>query len=260
MKMHPFTAIELNDNFTVDLALKIGLIPVIYAAQDRNQALAGYINIYLEQEVKAEAIIRNMENFTRFLEAVSFSQGCIINVANIARECQVHVNSVHNYIAILKDLLIAHTIIPFRKRMKRNVVAHEKFYLFDCGIFRSLRPTGPLDSPHEIDGAALETLVYQNLQGWIDSSGRSLKIHFWRTQTGLEVDFVVYGNNCFYAIEVKNSNRVRPEDLRGLKAFMQDYPEATPILVYRGNERIEVDGILCVEVTEFLLGIDTFLA
>lgn len=250
-KMHPFTIAELGNVFSLDFALEKGLIPVVWSADDPDQALAGYIQIYLDQEVKAEAIVRNIENFSRFLEAISFSQGCVINVANISRECQVQVNSVRNYIAILKDLLIASTITPFRKRMKRGVVAHEKFYFFDCGLFRTLRPSGPLDKPQEIDGVALESLVYQNLCALVDRTDKA-KLYFWRTQTGLEVDFIIYGPDTFHAIEVKNSGRIRPEDLRGLKAFMQEYPEATPVILYRGNERIEIEGIMCINVTEFL--------
>ena len=130
-------------------------------------------------------------------------------MANISRECQVQVNSVRNYIAILKDLLIGSTITPFRKRIKRGVVAHEKFYFFDCGLFRALRPSGPLDKTQEIDGIALETLVYQNLSAWVDGIEKA-KLHFWRTQTGLEVDFIIYGSDVFHAIEVKNTGRIRP--------------------------------------------------
>jgi uncharacterized protein len=254
-KMHPFTAAELGNRFSLVTSLESGLIPVVHTARDSRQALAGYIQIYLDQEVKSEAIVRKIENFARFLEAISFSQGSVINIANIARECQVQVNSVRNYIAILKDLLIAHTITCFRKRMTREVVAHEKFYYFDCGVYRAIRPHGPLDRPHEIDGAALETLVCQNLLAWIDNTGGSARLHFWRTQNGREVDFIVYGPDRFLSIEVKSTDRIRPEDLRGIKAFMSDYPEAEPVFLYRGKERIVTDGILCVNVEEYLMAL-----
>jgi uncharacterized protein len=257
--MHPFTAIELKEHFSLDTSLQYGLIPVISNARDSKEALKGYINVYLDQEVKAEAIIRNIDNFVRFLEAISFSQGSVLNVAYISRECQVHANTVRNYIAILKDLLIAQTLPCFSKRMKRELVSHEKFYFFDCGLYRSLRPTGPLDRPEEIASAAIETLVYQNLRAWVDTCNYQVKLYYWRTQSGAEVDFVLYGNTHFFAIEVKNSVRVRPEDLRGLKAFMKDYPEAKPVLLYRGTEKIAIDDILCIPVTEFLLSLDTLV-
>ena len=258
--MHPFTALELKNNFSLEKALQMGTIPVVCNAREPLEALAGYINIYLDQEVKAEAIVRNIDNFVRFLETISFSQGSVLNVANISRECQVHANSIRNYIAILKDLLIAHTLPCFHKRMKRELISHEKFYFFDCGLYSSIRPTGPLDKPEEITGVSLETLVYQNLRARIDSLVIPAKLYFWRTQSGIEVDFIVYGSNLFYAIEVKNSGRVRPEDLRGLKSFLKDYPEARAILLYRGDEKIETHDILCIPIVEFLLSFDSILS
>jgi predicted AAA+ superfamily ATPase len=258
-RMHPFTALELKDQFSIETALSTGLIPVVFNAREPKDALAGYINVYLDQEVKSEAIVRNIDNFVRFLEAISFSQGGILNVANISRECQVHANSIRNYVAILKDLLIAETLPCFHKRMSRELVSHEKFYFFDCGLYRELRPTGPLDRAEEITGVALETLVYQNLQAWIESALLSVKLYFWRTQNGFEVDFVVYGENCFVAIEVKNSGRIRPEDLRGLKSFTKDYPEAKLFFLYRGSEKLDIEGILCLPVSDFLLSLDQYI-
>jgi predicted AAA+ superfamily ATPase len=251
---------SLKDQFSLETALSTGLIPVVFNAREPKDALAGYINLYLDQEVKSEAIVRNIDNFVRFLEAISFSQGSILNVANISRECQVHANSVRNYVAILKDLLIAETLPCFHKRMSRELVSHEKFYFFDCGLYRSLRPTGPLDRAEEIAGVALETLVYQNLLAWIESALLPVKLYFWRTKNGSEVDFIVYGENCFVALEVKNSARIRPEDLRGLKSFIREYPEVKPYLLYRGSEKHDIDGILCNPVSDFLFSLDQFVA
>ena len=117
---------------------------------------------------------------------------------------------------------------------------------------RALRPSGPLDRPEEIAGAALEGLVAQHLRAWIDYSGEDYALSFWRTKAGTEVDFVVYGRRGFWALEVKHSAAVRPADLRGLKAFRADYPEAELRLLYRGEEALEVDGIRCVPCDAFL--------
>ena len=125
----------------------------------------------------------------------------------------------------------------FTRRAKRATAAHPKLYLFDAGVFRSLRPAGPLDRPHEIEGAALEGLVAQHLRAWIAYSGDAFELAYWRTRSGVEVDFVVYGDAGFWAIEVKRTGRVRPEDLRSLAAFAEEYPEAVAILLYRGARR-----------------------
>lgn len=125
----------------------------------------------------------------------------------------------------------------------------------DCGVFRSVRPAGPLDRPGEIDGTALEGLVAQHLRAWIAYGWERMGLFFWRTKAGNEVDFVLYGPQGLWAIEVKNSATVRPRDLTGLKAFHQDYPEARTILVYRGQERLLREDILCVPCEAFLAGL-----
>ena len=122
-------------------------------------------------------------------------------------------------------------------------------------MFRSLRPAGPLDAREEIAGPALEGLVLQHLRAWISYGDADCRIHFWRTRGGSEVDFVLYGSAGFHAVEVKNSRSVRPSDLRGLRTFHQDYPECSPLLLYRGDEALERNGVLCLPVDRFLRGL-----
>ena len=98
-------------------------------------------------------------------------------------------------------------------------------------------------------------MVLQHLRAWASYSNTDSRIYFWRTRGGSEVDFVLYGSSGFSAIEVKNSRSLRPGDLRGLKAFHQDYPEASPFLLYRGDETLERDGIRCMPVDRFLLNL-----
>lgn len=119
-----------------------------------------------------------------------------------------------------------------------------------------MRPSGPLDRPEEIAGAALEGLVAQHLRAWIDYSGGGAALSFWRTRGGSEVDFVVYGSLGFWAIEVKSSASVRQRDLAGLRAFREDYPEAELRLIYRGAERLVIDGVLCVPAADYLRAIE----
>lgn len=137
-------------------------------------------------------------------------------------------------------------------RAAGGVTVHPKFYWFDCGVFAALRPRGPLDRAKDVQGAALEGLVAQHLLAWIDYGRRDLQLHFWRTRAGSEVDFVLYGADGFHAIEVKASERVRGEDLRSLRGFAEDYPEATRTLLYRGREELVVDGVRCLPVDAFL--------
>ena len=254
--LHPFLAIELGRKFNLTNALKQGLLPLVVSAQDSNSILKTYAALYIREEVQMEGLVRNIGNFSRFLEAVSFSHGSILNTSNVARECEVERKVVEGYITILEDLLLAFHLPVFTKRAKRAVVSHPKFYFFDAGVFRSLRPSGPLDRTEEIEGCALEGLVSQHLMAWNSYRGDKNKVYFWRTAAGSEVDFVVYGDEVFWAIEVKNTSRIRPEDLRSLNSFRDDYPKSSVYLLYRGKERIMKNGILCVPCDEFLLNLN----
>lgn len=250
--MHPFIAAELGDRFSMDRALTFGLVPLVVAAANQKETLNSYVALYLREEVKMEGLVRNIGSFSRFLESASFSHGSILNISDVARDCQVGRKTAEVYFSILEDLLLAFRVPVFAKRARRNLSAHPKFFYFDAGVFRSIRPAGPIDSPHEIDGAALEGLVAQHLRAWIAYSGDIANLYFWRTKSGNEVDFVVYGQNVFCAIEVKNTAKLRARSVSGLHAFHEDYPEAKTCLIYRGNERIKIKNILCIPCEEFL--------
>ncbi len=252
--LHPFMASELP-NFNLERALTLGLLPLVLDAGDPEGVLDAYASLYLEQEVRAEGLTRNVGQFARFLEAVSFSHASQLNAAAVSRECEVPRRVVSSYIDILEDLLLSFRLPVFRKRAKRATVVREKFYLFDAGVFRSLRPRGPLDRPEEIDGQALEGLVAQHLRAWAAYSGFDVRVYYWRTRGGSEVDFVLYGDSGLHAFEVKNTGRVDSADLRALRAFRQDYAEVEAAVLYRGRERLKVGGIWCLPVDDFLRGL-----
>ena len=249
--LHPFMAAELPA-FDLAQALRTGLVPLVVGASNPVEVLDGYASLYLDQEVRTEGLTRNIGSFTRFLEAVSFSHAAQLNVSAVARECEIERKVVAGYVGILEDLLLAFRLPVFRKRAKRATVVHDKLYLFDAGVFRALRPRGPLDRPGEIDGQALEGLVAQHLRAWTAYSGRDADLYFWRTRAGTEVDFVVYGEPGLQAFEVKNAGRVHDSDLRPLRTFREDYPEADAALLYRGRERLRIDGVWCLPVEDFL--------
>ncbi len=240
---HPLTVAELGGDFRMDHSLAFGHLPSAYAEDNPAAYLESYVRTYLQEEVRQEGLTRNLGAFARFLEAASFSQGALLNISGVARECGVERKVVENYFGILEDLLIAHRIPVFARRSRRRLAAHHKFYFFDVGIYRTLRPRGPLDQPEEIEGAALETLFFQEL--WANSSLLETKhqIHYWRTATGMEVDFILYGPRGLLALEVKRTSRLTPDALRGLKAFSREYPEARAILAYGGHRELNLDGI-----------------
>lgn len=250
--MHPFLAAELGERFDFMRSLELGMLPLVLGAAEPVETLKSYVSLYLQEEVQAEGLVRNVGNFARFLEAMSFSHASLLNTSEVARECQVNRKTVEGFIEVLEDLLLGFRLTVFSKRAKRKLVQHAKFYYVDAGVFHSLRPKGPLDSPEEAGGACMEGLVAQQLQTWIAYSKGERTLHFWRTKAGLEVDFVVYGEDAFLAIEVKRSRTVSRKDVRPLLAFMEDYPQAKTCLLYGGKDRLKINGVLCLPCEEFL--------
>ena len=250
--MHPFMAAELGRDFNIDQALKEGLLPVVTGSAAPQEALRTYAALYLREEVQMEGLVRNIGNFSRFLEAVSFSHASVLNVSTVARECQIERKVVEGYLSILEDLLLSWRLPVFTRRAKRRLAAHPKFYLFDTGVFRSLRPLGPLDRAEEISGQALEGLVAQHLRAWSAYSSVRRDLFYWRTRSGVEVDFVVYGSEGLSALEVKNASTIHPSDMNGLRAFRDEYPESEAVLLYGGKDKLLRGGVMCMPAGEFL--------
>lgn len=250
--LHPFMATELGTGFNFERALSHGLLPLVWASGNPQKTLKAYHGLYLREEVQMEALVRNIGSFSRFLEAVSFSHASQLNLSNVARECEVERKTVEGYLEILEDLLLAFRVPIFTKRAKRKLAAHPKFYFFDAGVYRTLRPQGPLDRAEETEGATLEGLVVQHLKAWNDYRGGDNQLYYWRTRSGVEVDLILYGKDGLWAFEIKNAAKVRPEDLRSLKSFKEDYPESHALFLYRGSERLKMNGILCLPCGEFL--------
>ncbi len=236
--LHPLTAVELGKDFSLERSLQYGQLPCAYTEENPKAYLAGYAKTYLQEEIQQEGLTRNIGAFSRFLEAASFSQGSALNLSAIARDCSVERKVVEHYFSILEDLLWGVLLPVFSKRAKRRVVQHPKFFLFDAGVYRTIRPKGPLDTPEEIDGHALETLLFQDLSAWNHYLGLGSTLYYWRTAAGLEVDFVLYGEQGLLAFEVKRTGKVRPEFLRGLRAFLGDYPQAKAYFFYCGERRM----------------------
>ncbi|MBD3321258.1 MAG: AAA family ATPase [Chitinivibrionales bacterium] len=249
---HPFMASELGNDFDIDKALTLGMVPLVLTSSAPLETQRSYINLYLNEEVKEEGLTRNIGNFTRFLEIISFSQGSVLNLSEISRDSEVKRNTLDSYVSILEDLLIAVRIPVFSHRAKRELIRSRKFYFFDCGVFQGIRTKGPLEDAASLRGTALETLVMQHLRAWIEYSGKEIQLYFWRTRGGSEVDFIIYGENTFFAFEVKNTRNPRAKDTSGLRSFGQDYPPARLVLLYRGKEKKRRDGVDWIPVERFL--------
>ena len=252
-EMHPLTVQELGNHFNLTYALLYGMLPAVINHAEPKKYLESYVQTYVKEEVLQEGLTRNVGSFTRFLEVASFSQGQVLNMSEIGRELGLNRTTITNYFDILDDLLLAIRISAFSQRAKRKIIAHQKFYFFDTGVFNTIRPVGPLDSREELDGAALETLFLQSLLAVNDYYGLNYKIYFWRTLAGDEVDFIIYGPRGFHAFEIKRAAHIKNKELKGLKNFGQDYPEAQLYILFLGNQKEYYGPVTAIPFEQALL-------
>lgn len=257
--LYPLTAAELKNDFSLSHSLKFGHLPSTFKEADPKRYLESYVATYLKEEVQQEGLTRNLAAFSRFLESASFSQGQVMNLSEVARECSVHRKVVESYFTILEDLLIAERLPIFTRRAKRRLAAHPKFYFFDVGVYRTLRPQGPLDSTEEIEGVSLETLVYQELRAINDYLNLGYQLFYWRTVTGQEVDFVLYGPRGLIGIEVKRNAKIGGKQLSGVKMFLKEYPNAKAFVLFGGKRKKHEGNIEMVPVEEFLRSLKEYI-
>lgn len=260
--LYPLTMSEIGENVNLKKVLQYGLLPTIYDSEkkiDLAKYLESYVEVYLEEEILQEGLTRNLGNFSRFLEVASFSQAQQLNVSEVARVASINRKMAESYFKILYDLLIAYKLPVFKKRAKRNLVSQNKFYFFDIGVYSTIKPRGFLDKVENEEGLLYESLVLQELiatNSYLDSK---YEISYWRTKSGVEVDFVLYGKEKLIGIEVKRKDFISKNDLKGLKSFKQDYPSANLYIFYGGSKTLNLNGIKVIPLKKALLNLDNIL-
>lgn len=219
-------------NFDLLKALQNGLIPNHYQSQSRyiKDAHQAYVDVYLTDEIRNEGLVRNLAGFARFLDVVGLCNGEMINANNIARDCGIDRLTVQSYFQILIDTLLGYNILPYNKKVKRDIIlATPKFYLFDVGIANYLAKQTINDLKGVAAGKCFEHYILMELIAYIGLNRKRMDITYWRTKTGLEVDFIL--GNAQIALEVKISQQVHQQDLKGLIAFCEEHPKAKAIVV-----------------------------
>ncbi len=246
--MYPLVSAEIPD-FDIDHAVCYGMVPSHYLAKNPSRRLAAYIDIYLKEEIKEEALVRNLSVFQRFLEVAALTDGEIVNNNNIAQDCGISAVTVSAYFDILVDTLIGYRIPAFRKVMKRRLVQAPKFYYFDIGVANHLLHRKDMVRGSADYGHAFEHLVIQELYAWLHYTHSEEELFYWRTYTGLEVDAVI--GDARVAIEIKSVEEVMNKHLKGLKAFGEEYPQSRRIIVSLDMFNRRMGEIECVYVLDF---------
>jgi len=228
-RMFPLTSGELKD-FDLMRALKCGLLPPHYFSPAPRRSLKAYIADYLKEEIMAEGLVRNVPSFARFMDAMAYSHGEITNFANIARDCGVTAKTVRAHYEILEDTLLGGFVPPFSSKSGRqSIISASKFYLCDVGLAGHLCGRVLSEPRGEAFGRAFEHFVLMELWAHRSYTEADYEVRFWRTKTGLEVDFVLGSGDV--AIEVKGSSRVDSSALKPLKAFAEDYTPRKCIVI-----------------------------
>ena len=246
--MYPLVSAEIPD-FDIDRAVNYGMIPSHYLAKNPSRRLAAYIEVYLKEEIKEEALVRNLGAFQRFLEVAALTDGEMVNNNNIAQDCGVSASTVSSYFDILEDTLIGYRIPAFRRVMKRRLVQAPRFYYFDIGVANHLLHRKELVRGTTDYGHAFEHLVIQELVAWLHYTHSEEELSYWRTYTNVEVDAVL--GDARVAIEIKSVEEVLPRHLRGLKAFADEHPQSRRIVVSLDVINRNIDGIECIYVGDF---------
>jgi uncharacterized protein len=248
-ELYPLVSAEIPQ-FNLLRALNHGLLPRHYQSDQPELLGRSYIGDYLKEEIAAEALTRNVPAFAKFLEAASFSNGEVVNFVNIARECGISAPTVKEYFQILSDTLLASFVPVFQKRPKRRVIQASKFYLFDVGVAASLLKRGTVAAKSEIFGRAFEHFIWQEISAHSHYSGLAYPISYWRTASGLEVDFILGDRDV--ALEVKGVSQIQTQHLRGLKAFQEEYKTKQAIIVSLDTKPRKVGDITILPWKTFL--------
>ena len=230
-EMFPLVSDELSDG-DIDLLtiLNRGLIPDHFVSLQYRRSLNAYLQDYLKEEVFAEGLTRDIPAFSRFFEAMAYSHGELTNFSNIARECGVSSKTVKEYYQILVDTLLGAMVAPFKRRQGRQVISKaSRFYLFDVGLAGALARRHLQEARGATFGKAFEHFVFTELRAHSSYSELRYDVCFWRTKSGLEVDFVLGDGEV--AIEVKGTARVEDRALRALRAFIDEYAPRKAIVV-----------------------------
>jgi predicted AAA+ superfamily ATPase len=254
--LHPLVARELGEDFDLDRCLAHGTLPGIYAEADpdlRARDLQAYTDTYLREEIQAEALVRNIGGYARLLELFAASSGKVLNVNALCRDAGVGYETARRYMSVIEDTLVGFSIPAWSGSDRTKLVSHPRMYLFDLGVRNALLRR-PLDRPLPDErGLLFEHFIAQELVRRTGSLWPELKVYYYRTRHGLEVDFVVeLGTEC-WAVEVKSGRDVTRRALRGVESLAEREPRVKrSIVVFLGTRRQQVGRVDVLPLADFL--------
>lgn len=215
---HPLLSREIGEDFSLQRALNYGTLPSIYLSDEPRRMLRNYIGTYLQEEIAAEGVARDLPAFTRFLDIAANCNATIVNFASLASDAQVPRTTVHDYFDILIDTLLVYELPVWKGSNIRKPVSKSKYYFFDIGVATAIQARTSLQR-NASNGFAFETWLFHEIQSWIDYRERDDILRYWKSRSGFEIDFLI-GEHT--AVEVKAKPNVGQRDLRSLRALMSE--------------------------------------
>ncbi len=251
--LHPFVSAEIQD-FNLDKAVNYGMLPRHYLTENPQKRLQAYIGDYLQQEIIAEALVRQLDSFTRFMEVAALSDSEMINYTKIAADCGVSSKTVKEYFSILEETLVGMFVPAYTKVIKRKVQLAPKFYFFDVGVTNYLLRREKLQRGTAEYGHAFEHFIIQELVAWLDYTESGKKLSYWHTQNNAyEVDAII--GDAELAIEIKSSDKIVSSHLKSLKAFQEEHPKCKLVVVCLEEKPRLFNGVEVWPATTFLLNL-----
>jgi predicted AAA+ superfamily ATPase len=247
-RLHPLCYRELAHEFDLVKALDRGLLPSLYFSESPYEDLHAYVGTYLKEEIAAEAVVRNLPAFSRFLTVAALCNGQMLNYSKIASDAQVPKSTVQEYFHILRDTLLGDDLPAWRRTEKRKPLTTAKFYFFDIGIVRHLQRRRQLQEGSPEFGEAFEAYIHHELKTYCDYEGVP-DLAYWRSTSDFEVDFIL---NDRTAIEVKTKTNVSDRDLRGLRALREERLLKHYVVASHETTPRRVDGIEILPWQDFL--------
>ncbi len=227
-RMDPFSLQEVPAK-DLNERLFYGSLPGILAVSalsDRETDLESYVTIYLEEEIRAEAVVRNLGNFARFLELAASESGGIINLRKLSQEIGVSHTTIGAYYQILEDCLIAERVEPLtQSKTRKKLTKSEKYLFFDLGVRRLAAHEGT-KPPRETMGVLFEQFIGLELLRNVHIKGGGAKVRFWRDPDGPEVDWIIDEEGAYVPLEVKWTENPTVGDIRHLEVFLSEYKSA----------------------------------
>ncbi|MBI4403099.1 MAG: ATP-binding protein [Deltaproteobacteria bacterium] len=253
--LFPLTSHETHYSIPIEQSLYFGQLPASISCKsdsERQEFLKAYVDTYLQEEIKAEALVKDIGSFARFIEIATLTAGQTTNVSGVSRDAGINRETVRGYFEILEDTLVANWLPAYRPRAKIKEVALPKFYWFDTGVLHAAHSGFAQPLPANIRGILLEHWLYQELMAYMHYEKVRGSIGYWATPSKTEIDFLWWYGEQLVAIEVKAADQFRDDFLKGIRALGQRKKVFKSYVVYLGKRELKMGDTWVLPIHEFL--------